>query len=497
MELVDCLVERLNQRGIAYCHWKSNFALAQALTGDLDLDLLVGRSCLPDTILLLTQLGFKPAAVQHGPTVPGIYHFYGVDGQSGQLLHLHLFSRVLTGESFVKSHQLPFEQMLLTHTEQIGAMRVAAKPAELVLFVLRTFIKYGSPLDLLYLWGEEDKLAAELQWLLSGAEMDEALKLLQRYCPVIDARLFGECMDAIRQPASLLNRLRLAWIVRRHLRSYAKYTGWQRTEAYVRLLWGHLWRRLRGQRKEKVLQSGGAVIALIGAEATGKSTLVATATSWLGDVFVTQNIHVGKPPSAWLTLPINVFLPAVRNLAPRLRTTRIEGHLEDTKPASNEAASAGTTGLVYALRAVALAWDRRVLLLKARRAAAHGALVICDRYPSEEVGAMDSPRLRLKAGSKGLGGWFYNKLARLEAHLYQQMPPPDVALRLTVDLETAKQRNRDRIKPGKESDAYLESRHRQSREWRRAGTQTVYDIDTGKSLPETVLEVKKRIWAAL
>jgi thymidylate kinase len=98
---------------------------------------------------------------------------------------------------------------------------------------------------------------------------------------------------------------------------------------------------------------------------------------------------------------------------------------------------------------------------------------------------------------QGLGGWLYNQLARLEARLYQQMPPPDIALRLTVALETAKQRNRDRIKPGKESDAYLESRHRQSREWQRAGTQTIYDVDTGKSLPETILEVKKRIWAGL
>ena len=71
--------------------------------------------------------------------------------------------------------------MLLENTTRIGQMKVASKPAELVVFVLRTFIKYGSLLDLKYLWRNADDIQAELQWLQTGADISGALCLLKRY----------------------------------------------------------------------------------------------------------------------------------------------------------------------------------------------------------------------------------------------------------------------------------------------------------------------------
>ena len=78
-----------------------------------------------------------------------------------------------------------------------------------------------------------------------------------------------------------------------------------------------------------------------------------------------------------------------------------------------------------------------------------------------------------------------------------QIPPPDIALRLKVSIETAKRRNRERIKAGKETDVYVESRHRQSRQWYRSGTQYIYDIDTEQPLSETILRAKRAIWESL
>jgi hypothetical protein len=91
----------------------------------------------------------------------------------------------------------------------------------------------------------------------------------------------------------------------------------------------------------------------------------------------------------------------------------------------------------------------------------------------------------------------YSWLARLEQWMYRQIPPPDIALRLKVSIETAKRRNRERIKAGKESDVYVEHRHRQSPDWYKSGTKCTYDIDTEQPLIETVLHVKKVIWESL
>lgn len=494
--LVSHLLDQLNSAGIRYCHWKSNFYLERALAGEIDLDLLVDHKAMPELLDIVLENGFIPATAIKGPQSPGISHYYGMDPLSGELVHLHIFTSVLTGESFIKSHLLPFDEMLLENWNARGNIRVAAKRAELVIFTLRTYIKYGSWLDFIILRKEHEQLREELLWLQSGNDLSEALKLLEIFCPVVEPELFKESVDAIRENRSLVSRVRLAWKVRRRLRVYCLYAGIQRYWLYTQVIWDKLWRQLRGHKKNKRLLSGGAVLAFVGPEATGKSTLVSESERWLKGFFATSKVHVGKPPSSWLTLPLNLTLPILRSNFSRFRTSRLEGHAP-TENGSSISKDSGFSDLVYALRAVTLAWDRRNLLLRVRRSVSNGELVICDRYPSEEIGAMDSRRLQPKSTSIGRLTAVYNWLANLEERLYDQIPPPDTVLRLSVSLETAKQRNRERIKPGKESDDYLESRHRQAGSWYRPGTKYIFDIDTEKPLGETFLSIKQAIWKSL
>src|SRR4030065_643666 len=59
--LVDCLLTVLNDEGINYCLWKSNIDLAQATSGEMDLDFLVDRQSYQLVISILSRLGFKYA----------------------------------------------------------------------------------------------------------------------------------------------------------------------------------------------------------------------------------------------------------------------------------------------------------------------------------------------------------------------------------------------------------------------------------------------------
>jgi len=489
--LVDCLIDTFNREEIVYSHWKSNIDLAQAQAGQIDLDLLIDRKCLPRAQMILVRLGFKVVVARWGANPPGICHYYGLDPETKQLIHVHLFTRVLTGESFVKSHLFPFETMLLANVEYVGRMRVTAKPAELVLFTMRTFIKYGSLADLIMLRRKAKSLQTEARWLQAGADLGEALALIDQSCPVIDKQLFIQCVETLTSDTSLRQRIQLAFQVRRRLAVYAKHTPFNRLLAYGQLGWAELQRRLGPKQKNKVLQSGGAVIAIVGADATGKSTLVAETKRWLGDVFAAQVIHTGKPPSSWLTAPVNLALALVRRLSSGKRRTRQAA--DDASPTQHT--FQGRSSLLYAVRSVVLAWDRRRLILRARRRVAAGEFIICDRYPSRTLGAMDSPRLAAEPLKTGTVATLYNRLVRLEKELYDQIPPPDIALKLRVSLETAKQRNRDRN--GQDDEAYLEARHRQSRAWQMPGTRYVYEIDTEQSLVETIGCVKQAIWESL
>lgn len=495
--LVECLVATFNQEGIVYSHWKSNMALAAAAAGQMDLDLLVDRQSLPRALAILADLGFKPVVARRGANPPGIRHFYGLDPDTQQLIHVHLFSRVLTGESYVKSHLLPFEAMLLEDGYYFEQIRVTSKAAELVLFTLRAYIKYGSPLDLLTLRRKAADLRAEVQWLLGDGDLSESLFLLRKYCPVVDEALFLRCVEVLDSNASLGERIKLARQVRRALKVYAERTFFQRLLAYGHMLWAEGRRRLGTKQKNKVLQAGGAVIAFVGAEATGKSTLVSETERWLGATFAVRTVHAGKPPATWLTVPFSLLLPLLRRRLSSLRTNRLDGHSASAHSESAPGKNKGVASLVYATRSVILAWERRQLLVRARRAAAAGEIVICDRYPSDTVGVMDSPRLCERPDPQGVVAAVFNRLARLEQRLYKQIAPPDVVLRLNVSIDTALQRNRDRFKPGKESDAYVASRHRQAREWQKSGTRYVYDINTEHSLSETIASVKNAIWKSL
>ncbi len=494
--LVARLAEALNRVGINYCHWKSNIDLARATSGETDLDLLVERASYPAMLSILASLGFKSAMVRRGENPPGISHYYGYDAPADRYIHVHLFSRILTGESFSKSHLLPFDAMLLRNTRCVGPLRVASKPAELVLFTVRTFIKYGSLPDAARLWKETEKIKEELRWLRDGGDLSTSICLLEQYCPVIEEPLFLACLDALEKDAPLLHRVWLARKVRKRIQNYARRSTLGRISAYAKLAFVQAQRRLEGSKANKVLQSGGSVVALVGADATGKSTLVSETGRWLGEKFVVRVIHAGKPPPFWATRPVDWSLRLARRFWPRLSATVNEQHLSSGKQINSKNGK-GLTSLLFAFRAVTLAWDRKNLLLKGRRAAARGKIVICDRYPSNIIGAMDSPRLRATNTANGWISSVYNRAARLEGRLYAQIPPPDIAIRLQVSVETAKERNRARHKPGAEPEAYIESRHKRAGEWRRTDAGKVFDVNTERSLPETICEVKEILWRAL
>jgi thymidylate kinase len=488
--LVDRLIDAFNREEIVYSHWKSNIDLAQAKAGKMDLDLLVDRKSLHRALIVLAQLGFKAAVARRGANPAGICHYYGLDLGTDQLVHVHLFTRVLTGESYVKSHLFPFEAMLLENVRYSGEMRVASRAAELVLFTLRIFIKYGSLFDLASLWRKSKRLRTEVLWLQGGSDLSEALSLLRTYCPVVDERLFAQCIETLNSDSSLIRRIILAQQVRRRLKVYSRETFFERLMAYAQMLSAEVRRRLGTKQKNKVLQAGGAVIAFVGADATGKSTLVANTGRWLGDTFAVKIIHTGKPPSSWLTTPVNLLLALLRRRRPL--QSAAHGALSDSSISRHE--FKGFSSIFYGLRAVVLAWDRQRLIVRTRRRAAKGEIIICDRYPSNIIGAMDSPRLEesLKTGPIAT---IYNGLARLEKGLYQRIPPPDIVLRLKVSIETARKRNRNRDE--QDGDLYLETRHRQSQDWQMSGTSYVFDIDTDQTLEQTICSVKSVIWAAL
>jgi len=493
--LTQVLINRFNQEGITYCHWKSNIDLAKTLKGELDIDLLVSNNSLARATEILMELGFKQAAPRWESIPPGIFHYYGLDPNQNELVHLHMFTRVLTGESFLKSHLLPFEEMLLKNLYSVNNLAVTSKDAELVLFVLRMYIKFGSPLDMARVLKNDKKTREEAWWLIDGSDMNRVVSLLEKYCPVVDKETFIESLNAILHGAPYPKKWILSLQIRNKLRIYRKYTFTSWLFSHVQLLIGKLIKKVRKQKGNKILASGGTVVAIVGADATGKSTLVRETSHWLRKNFVVNTVHAGKPPSTALTLPVNILLALYRRFKHGSQSVGRPEKGVLLEEGEQGAGGRGFGSLIYAVRAVCLAWDRRALLLKVRRASAHGEIVVCDRYPTNAIGMMDSPRLlEYPKGRRGLTS-IYAWLAKVERTIYRKIPPPDIVLRLRVSLEIARQRNATR--EGADGDAYLQNRHQQARGWFMEGTRFIQDIDTDLPLADTILAVRQTVWTSL
>lgn len=488
--LTQALINRFNQKGVSYCHWKS-----KSLKGESDIDFLVSHHSLALAIEVLMQLGFKAATPIWGSNQPGVFHFYGYDTNQDDYVHLHMFTRVLSGETFVKQHFFPFEEMLFKDTYSIDGLVVTSKEAEFVLFILKTFIRYGSFLDTIRERGRDEKIKEEIYYFKVGIDMTKVMDYISDYCPVVDEAFFLECIAALEQGISYPRKWILAQKMRWHMRIYSQHNSIGRWMGYVRFIGAALLRKLKKQTGNKILVTGGTIFAIVGADATGKSTLVEAASRWLQRVFVVNTVHAGKPPSALLTFPINLLLNLNRSFKRKLRPSRKWKKISSSNEFEGRADDKNQKSLVFALRAVCLAWDRRTLLLKARRASTNGEIIVCDRYPTHAAGMMDGPRLVEDADHKGLIKSIYNWLARVERTIYRQIPPPDIVIRLKVSLETAKKRNASREIV--DDEIYLQNRHQQVEDWFVTGACTICDIDTDQSLEETIAAVKEVVWSSL
>jgi thymidylate kinase len=487
---IQQLIEKLSTDGIRYCHWKSNSSLSQVLTGQTDVDFLIHRKDGDPFRLLMSQLKFRPAGIQGDAPFPAVEHYFAMDEETGIFVHVHAYYRVITGESLSKNLHLPIEEMLLQNLREETSIPVPVKSAELVVFTIRMMLKHTSVVELLMLSRDWKGVRREIEWLMGAKPTDETLKLVVEWLPSINPQLFSTCIDALKTPASLLRRISLGRQLRSQLSIYARNSALQSWVSGIQKFAIMAYGWLTHSKHAMILQSGGAVIAFVGPEATGKSTLLTATRRWLGEHFVIEQIHAGKPKSTLLTVLPNIFLPLLRNTLSTYRPSKI-----DTRQALAEQSqkSPEVYPLISAIRSVFLAYDRRALLIRAFARAANGSIVLCDRYPSMSKGAPDGPQLQqfvIDPKRYPIQSW----LARTEKRLYLEIPSPDMVISLYVPLEVALIRNKNRGK--EEPEDYVRYRHSLASNLE-YGNAPIYKINTDQHLETTVLEVKKNIWGDL
>jgi thymidylate kinase len=495
------LGRRLAAEGVRCCRWKARANLQRMLSGEGDVDLLVDRHDVAPFLRAAEETGFRRVIPCFESSAAKEIHLYGLDQETGALLHVHVNVTLLGAVDIAAAlERVVFQNCTPGPVDgPLAAIPVALPAAELLVFVLQAMERYAKWRELPRLVVSSARLTKKLQVVLATDAQSGWQCLLQHWLPENVCSTFGEFMAALQQPASWWRRHRLARQLRRQLAnalskvdSHEERLTQEELEGgpasplvgLFKALW---WRLVHGSGSPKQLPGGGKVISFIGPDASGKSTMVAASADWLGKVFRIKVAHLGKPPSTWLTLLPNTAGRWLGRVAPRMRTFH-------QRPAQAGSSARGQ-GLLYRIRAVLLAYDRRALARRLARQASQGWLVICDRYPTACVGAPDSARLRLPQDEPGLS-WLRAGLARMESRLYQAIPNPAIVVRLSAPVDLALDRNRQRDKPGKEGDDFVARRHNDFFMPPFPGAQIV-ELDTSTSRDSSVQTMRRQLWQEL
>jgi len=181
-------------------------------------------------------------------------------------------------------------------------------------------------------------------------------------------------------------------------------------------------------------QARGLVIALVGPDAAGKTTLANSLHQYfLACGRPSRIFHLGLPRGSRLTRLMRLALrgarKVVRVMAPESRTAGDEDRYPRLQSAFD----------------LVLAYERLTLARRCHRLARRGECVVADRYPCAAVGSATGPQPARDASITS------RMLSAQQIALYKRVPKPTLMVRLRVPVEETVRRNAARPLPKDES----------------------------------------------
>jgi thymidylate kinase len=498
IRIINRMIGELHRADVPYCHWKSNEHLRAGMLGLTDLDVLVDRNASSALNQILNETGFKRFAPTPHRAYPAVEDYIALDPETGRLAHLHLHYQLTLGAQHTKEYRLPWESLVLS-TRQLDVeedVYIADPHVEIALLLVRAALKIRTrdhlftSLGRLYFQGE---MLREFYWLKQRVQTGEVVELARDLLGEKSAGLLGEMMadqPTFRQLVVFRNSMKhILRMYRTFVPAGAKLRRWLR-ELYW--YWGLVNRKCLHQPIpfSRTNPRGGLIVVFLGADGSGKSTVVRETVKCFSRKIDVVPIYFGSGDG-----PGSVFRRFLRFGLRFLNKIRKSGRNNVHIPRNQKRDHPRCRRLIQCVKAVAkplwalvLVCEKRRKLCRAWQARNRGMLVIGDRYPQSQVmGFSDGPLLSRWLNHR-------SRLRRAAAHWehssYQlaEVYPPDLVVKLHVSLGVALQRKQDM---GPEE---IHRRVEAVKSLQYPPETKIVDVDADASLDQVLLKVKRVIW---
>ncbi|WGY46802.1 hypothetical protein [Vibrio sp. ABG19] len=517
LKVVTHFFRKMEQANIAYCHWKSNEHLQEGLLGITDLDVLVERGKTRQLNRALFDSGFKlfNAMATHG--YPAVEDYLAVDASSGSMVHLHLHYQLICGEPHLKGYRLPWEHLILSERQyqETEHVFIVEPNMEMLLLIVRSVLKLRSRDRVLnalgqpYFRSERQREFAWLQQQLDVARLTDLTEhLLGHEAALHIASIVRSAAPSLKQ---ILDFKRCVQAKLNPFRTYMPlHARWRRTVREFFWICGGINKHYihAPVPLRRISASGGLLIVLSGCDGCGKSTQVKSVQKWLAwkiDV-ISLYFGSGQGSSSVLRWPLKMAAKLLRAASPERQlqsdplaeTNASLSHQNpsltdmesNTQPYFTQTvpSSSRLKQIAKAIWALTLSLEKRQKLRQASRARNRGIVVLCDRYPQNQImGFNDGPLLsHWLSHSSGM----LRALARWEAQPYRtaEFYPPDLVIKLNISAPVAMERKSDM------SFEQFKQRAAANLALNYPSPTRVINIDAEQPIEQVLLEIKNAIW---
>jgi len=492
LSLIEDMLHAFHKLNIKYCHWKSNEHLAASMLGITDLDILFDEQNKAGIEMVMNNYGFKRFISIKEKQYKDIEDFIGLDLASGKIVHVHAHFKLTLGECYLKGYQLNLENKILdsrVFDTEFGIYR-SAPVFELVLLYFRHALKIRNR-DILKSYFKNNtsysgNILDEYQWLKLRCTNDEVEVLLKSLFPD-----YIPIYNLVTKEFSHKVLLQLSHILHKTFKDQRLYSPLKAT-----LLRWYREIAIKAYRKwskfssdpvisQRVHPRGGLIVSLVGADGSGKSTVIGNLQATFKKKIDVYHLYMGRGKSgniSWQRKILNRFKKKYSKHQHRKK----EMVLEDF---SSNYRRSFKFNLFKCMEALAVARERRKKLKMIQTAKAKGMLVICDRFPQNQLmGYNDGPALNYLLHSKN---FLFRSLARKEANTYKlaEDNPPDIVFKLVANADVIAAR-----KPSKASLEMLELKIEGIKRLKFLDDCNVVTIDANRPLNDVLLSIKKHLW---